>query len=673
MTNKCPSCGFEYGEFEVICPRCGAKIEPDFKPDETLQEEEIIQTQVADDEEENSEEVVMPKMVFSERDFRASDIMDRPVAQKLLEKPIFLYSIFIIIVVTAAIMILQYFVAEQTKEQAVLRFTNYASNPQQIPLLNEPKSFAQLRKELTDVENFLRDYMRFSGEPTEKKDAIFSAYLNELEKLPHISTSTFNDENMPKCTKVDSPNAVRACASALQEFFEYSSVNVFYDYDSVYLYPNISYVKNNFSSFLSDDYKEYLEVRSKYNRPTLLNGNVKITPKRLASKVAEYELLLKKIKNEYLKEKIEEALYADFRNFIFTPSIYATTTQEMAPAFKSAYQYFINKYKNSMLRPVVISYYNKQRAYTEENFKSDYPYPKFESNFETNAENAEFKDIFITLRKNMFSQQNTIKLAYVYNTSSKIWKNYLATDTLNESDILVAEPDSNNNLSIYTSTFSPLQELNILRFARLFLINDALYVYNSDKLSLSKLTYNSNMKHFSRVDLNQNEIADLFPEYKVINIDSYSNYNVLVDKDEESGKYIIISRYGQGWADYKFSAIRGEINTDILPNMMSVNSLEDVVVSFHNSQINPEETSDTYPTYRFVYHTNGQPNYDEQEGITNFDEQTANEEESSIEEHEASMMPKIENEEEQIETEEEQPQEDVLNPPEQEIEPPVEE
>ena len=328
MTNKCSNCGFEYGEFEVICPRCGAKIEPDFQPEETIQEEEIIQTQVADDDKQLDDEFTsMPKMVFNDKDFRMSDINDNPIAQKLFEKPIFIYVIFITIVITAAVLILQYFVAEQTKEQAVLRFSNYAANPQKIPLLNEPKTYSQLKKELTDVEKFLRDYMRFSGEPSDKRDSIFASYLKELEKLPHISTSTLIDDSMPKCAKVDSAKDVRMCAESLNKYFEHSSVNVFYDYDSVYLYPNIVYVKNNFSRYLSDDYKNYLETRAKYNKPTLLNGKLKMTPKRLAIKIAEYENLFKKTNNEYLKEKIEQALYNDFRIFLFVPSIYATTTQ----------------------------------------------------------------------------------------------------------------------------------------------------------------------------------------------------------------------------------------------------------------------------------------------------------------------------------------------------------
>ena len=270
----------------------------------------------------------------------------------------------------------------------------------------------------------------------------------------------------------------------------------------------------------------------------------------------------------------------------------------------------------------------------------------------------------------MFSQQTSVKISFVYNLTTQKWKQYLASDLLNERDYLISEPDSNNNVSIYTSTFSPLQELNILKYGKMYVINEGLYVYNSDKLSISKVSYNG--KIFVRNDMNQNEIAKIFPDYTVLNIDSYSNYNVLAEKDSQKGKYILISRYGQGWNEYKFSAIRGTYEAGVLPNMMSINSLNDVVVAFHHMDVNPEGTSDTYPTYRLVYHTNGQPNYDEQEGITNFDEQTANEEEHSIDEHEANMMPKIDNESSEEENIEEQ-NEEVANPPQQELEPPTEE
>ena len=40
MKNKCPKCGFEYGEFDLFCARCGSKLsqENNVEPDNNLED-----------------------------------------------------------------------------------------------------------------------------------------------------------------------------------------------------------------------------------------------------------------------------------------------------------------------------------------------------------------------------------------------------------------------------------------------------------------------------------------------------------------------------------------------------------------------------------------------------------------------------------------------------------
>ena len=38
MANKCSNCGFEYGEFDIYCARCGHKIEKETDFQTTAQE-----------------------------------------------------------------------------------------------------------------------------------------------------------------------------------------------------------------------------------------------------------------------------------------------------------------------------------------------------------------------------------------------------------------------------------------------------------------------------------------------------------------------------------------------------------------------------------------------------------------------------------------------------------
>lgn len=99
--------------------------------------------------------------------------------------------------------------------------------------------------------------------------------------------------------------------------------------------------------------------------------------------------------------------------------------------------------------------------------------------------------------------------------------------------------------------------------------------------------------------------------------------------------------------------------------MFSVDSEDDVVISYHGKNINPEGTSESVPTYKFVIHTRGHQNQAEPQDsdFSQYDEQTALEGQSQ--KHEANMMPKIDKKQGESEA--------IPAPPEQKIEPPKDE
>ena len=51
------------------------------------------------------------------------------------------------------------------------------NNPQQIPELKEPNRYSDLINNLSDVEAFLRLYLKYSPDSIEKKEQVFAAYL----------------------------------------------------------------------------------------------------------------------------------------------------------------------------------------------------------------------------------------------------------------------------------------------------------------------------------------------------------------------------------------------------------------------------------------------------------------------------------------------------------------
>ncbi len=651
MKNKCPKCGFEYGEFDLFCARCGSKLsqENNVEPDNNLEDKK------------SSSDF---KLFFKER--KKTEFFDSSKVN-FFDSVAFNLVICMIVAFIILVGVMYFAINKHTNYKNELYYKNLMMNPANIPELKEPSNYKDLTLNLKDVQNFLLIYLKYSNDSIEKKERIFVSYLDEMDKLSHITNENmFNDEN-DSCYNIKTSSRAKSCALRLNKELKDVGILAYSNYNTIYLYPNNVFIKNKYSKYLSSSLKEYINLLSKYNTPTGFGLDLYIKPKRLADKIYDFEKLFNSTQDSFVKEQTEKILYNDFRKFIFTPSIYATTTQEMKKEFKKAYNYYIKTKKDSALRPVIMSYMDKKRSYSEENFAKDYPYKFFEESFDENVENNTFSDIFAQLRKNLFSKNTEYKFSYTYRINGRIWEKYNPQVKLDSLEFIITEPDENKTVLIYNNTFSLVQELNISKYGQLFLVNKNLYVFNRDKLSISRFVYNG--RQFSLQNLSAQDVTSVFPGIEVINIDSYSNYNIYLKKDNQSATYIILSRYSQGYDQYKLSALRGSISEMILPNMFTVNTYDDVLVAFHGKNVNPEETSESAPTYKFVIRTRDRDSESKQNesDFAVYDKKTAEEEAGTMQKHTPQIMPKIpSNQNSEVEINEDV----LLAPPSQNIEPP---
>ncbi len=657
MKNKCPKCGFEYGEFDIFCSRCGFKFSDGENAQKQAQDDfEALKQNIFDDAGEIFNK--NKKKEKNKKDFTKFD------ATKPYDGVMFNFALCLVAVACLFALILFVVIKKHNSKKQFLKYKNYINNPSQIPQFKEPASTKDFVKSLNSIEEFLFLYLKYSDDNIEKKQQVFAAYLKEIEKAPHLTNENLIKDQNDKCFKISDLKTGRYCVKRLDDEFKTLGVKPFLSNDVIYFYPDYIFINKTFSKYLSGEMKDYLDLRAKYNTPANINLELEIKPKKLADKIYDFESKLADVSDLYIKECLEKTIYNDFRAFIFLPSIYATTTQEMKREFKNAYKYFISTKRKSALRPVVMSYLDKKRAYGEQNFKNDYPYKFFDDSFDENIENSSFNDVFSKLRQGFFSDVAKLDFSYIYNISGGKWIKYKKNTSLTKSQFIISEPDENNNVTIYDNSFSPVQELNISNFSKLFLLNDCLYIFNSDRLAISKIQFNG--KSFKILPLNLSDVSSIFPGVEVVNIDSYSNYNIILEKDNKKASYIILSRYSKGFEQYKLTALKGEIVPLILPNMFSVISGEDVVVSFHGNNTNPDEISESLPSYKLLIRTRGQE-YEEvpaEENFANYDEQTALEQQNI--KHQPNFMPKIINDK----TEKE---EDLLNaPPQQNIDPPGE-
>lgn len=651
MENKCPKCGFVYGEFDIYCAKCGKRLEKNIqlkKIIESKSEKDPSDVFVADDLIEDEFRFEKTKSDFSPRSKR--NFFDG-----------FILNFFLVLLIISLFLgaFLYNALEKQNAKKQLLQYRNLLNNPQQIPELKEPLGFNDLYENLSDVENFLMIYLKFSDDTNDKKERIFISYLNEMNKLSHITNENMVKDETDKCYKIKTPSLAKYCSARFNKEFKNIGIITYPEYNTIYLYPDYRYIYKKYSKYLPESMAEYMKLRARYYEPLTVGTTLFIKPKKLASKIYDFEKLYN-LSDAYIKEDLEEQIYNNFRKFIFTPSIYNTTTLEMTNDFKYAYQYFINIYKKSALRPVVMSYFEKKRSYGEDNFKNDYPFKIYETTFDENVLNNAFADIFVELRKNIFSQNSDVNFKFVYNVSNAKWQKYQKNMVVAQGEYIFSEPDENNNIAVYNNTFSYIHDLNIPKNSMFFISNDGLYVYNSDYLNIHKIIFNGKM--FILQHLNSSDVSSLFPGIKVINPDSYSNYNIYLEKDNQKASYIILSKYSRGFANYNLTPIKGKINYLFLPNMFSVSSNEDIVISFHDKSVNAESTSETLPTYRLIIHTRGEESDIDNSvnEIIHYDPKTASEE-NTDDKFIPNIMPKINSKAQE---------EDFTLPPMQQIVPP---
>lgn len=642
MQNKCRKCGYICAQNDIYCSRCGNKLSS---------ENDILNEINKFENSENKQKI---------KKHNISKINFKKFSNNNILASVFIFLLMMII----AVSILMFFILNKHNTQReVLQFKNLIANPAQIPLLREPKTYDELKNNLASVEKFLLLYLKQTNDSKEKKEQIFHSYLNEMEKLPNILSEKYDEKNIPECQKTKN---ISACSAILNKKFSNSNIMVYSNAGTIYLYPNYKKIRKLYFPYLTQDYKKYIILKAKYNTPVSIGLDLYIAPKQLANRIYDFEKLYNQTSNLDIKDDIEQILYEDVRKFIFTPSIYSTITQEMTKEFKDVYFYFINSKKDSMLRPLIMSYMDKKRSYGEENLKNDYPYKTFNNaKFEDSVNNSIFDDIFIQLRKNIFQNiEESSALSYVYSLQNGKWKKYSKDIGLAQGEYVICEPDENNNVAIYNNMFSPMQELNILKYSKLYLINNNLYVFNKDKLSLSKVTFNG--KTFGLYNLAFNDISSVFPGIEIINMDAFQSYNVLIEKDNAKAAFIIMSRYSQGWNNYNIQAQKGSVNYLTLPNMFSVDSTQSAVVLFKTDEKQSEEMQESAPFYKFTIVTRGERNQEKQaEDYAQYDKKTETEQDEN-DLHKPNIMPKLLNKDDEKDVE----GENLLAPPKQKIEPP---
>ena len=623
MTNKCSNCGFEYGEYDVYCSRCGQKIQD--SADITVTAQKVYENYINNDDFQTRNDKM--NLEFFERiNNYKGNIFDAFAVMFLISIAL---TVFLILLAN-----------KQTNVKQYLEFKNLISRPTQIPILKNTESIEEMSQNLKSNERFLKLYLTYSKDDNEKKESIFYNYLAELNKISNITNETLASNIMPECENIKSNTILKKCFTYFKSEFKNTSAKPYIYNNVIFLTQDKKFVNDNYSKYLSQDMKSLLKLQSKYNKPTSYNGIILQKPSYIMDKITNFEHLFNIQTNAKIKDIIEQNLYKDVKTIVFSRAMYDTTTQEMQQTYKSTFDKFILRNKHSALNSLFMNYMDKQKNYTEDNFSKDYPYKIYDDSFDENVLNSTFKDIFAQLRKNLALNSESVNFAYVYNFIDGKWFRYKTGIELNSNNYIISYPDENNNVTFYNFAYSPIQEMNIQDNTTLFISSGQIYTYNYDKLSFSKITYNG--KLFNTKNLNYTDITTMFPGINIINLDSTNGYQIFVEKVNKNANFIILSRYAQGLKDYELTAISGDIKKMTLSNMFSVNSNDEIILSFAKKNQKQEETED-FHNYTIHITTIGQQKNQSQsrpvELTTEDNNKVSNEDE--IEPHTPTIKPKI--------------------------------
>ena len=139
MANKCPKCGFEYGEFDIFCARCGAKIASDDIAIKNIIKEEM------DKKQEEDSKAVLNSVKKDDSVFLKNNTLNTFKRNRIVDLPIFRFAVFILVLISLFAFVLDFVLNKHYQQKRVLQYNNLLLNPQQIPLLKEPDGFRELK------------------------------------------------------------------------------------------------------------------------------------------------------------------------------------------------------------------------------------------------------------------------------------------------------------------------------------------------------------------------------------------------------------------------------------------------------------------------------------------------------------------------------------------------
>ena len=473
-----------------------------------------------------------------------------------------------------------------------IKYQQYIEDPSTIPELTQPESMSGLLSNLRDVQNFLELYLKYSDDDMDTKLEVFDKYRKELLKLQNFDNTNLLDGNeryqVPRERK-----EFRKIQKEYSKILSKTGLMLVADesYSKYHLAEDARYTYKRYGKYLPQNINDYLKLRAKYYEPCIFKDELAVKPWKLAQRIGDYEQFLNSNKEFRYLDEVKDLLFSYTFMYSFT-SDRTNMIYIRKKTFAKSDKKFIKKYPASDLKELFSHLASSANGISESQFDTMYKY-EYQKNLDAiKPEKSDLCDIFAMVRKNIMQLKSDDNFQYMYISSTSTWVPYDVSKPLKKGDIILAQ--SENGYDVYDYKYKKTnQTIQLEENAKFFIKDNQLFAYSQKHLQIQVLE--SSYGSFSFRALSPKAIKKIFPDVLLINIDTFGENSVQIDKPSGEKTYMLISTSGGDYEGYRLS---GNMTVGELSNIFTV--------SDDSAQVNWTTDSDgeSYHIYFINQHSN---------------------------------------------------------------------
>ena len=553
----CPNCGKEINDNSNYCLYCGHKFTED------AEDSIYSHSYYKDGYKKNN-------ISYKKPEFSFGDIFLKGVFTML--------GLFLCLI---AFLFLKNIVAGDMLSFDKMKYEQYVENPSLIPELTQPETLSGFLDNLKNVQTFLELYLKLSDDDMDTKLETFDKYRKELLKMQNFDNSNLLDGNV----RYQIPRTAKEFKAIQKQYAKtLSKVGLMIaadeSYSKYHLVEDARFTYKKYGKYLPTDIREYLKLRADNYKACMYKDELIVKPYELAKRIGDFEKFMNANKEFRYSEEVRDYVFS--YTFIYSFTSDRTNTVFLnKKAFVKSDKKFMKEYPNSQLKELFSHLASSANGISEKQFDDMYPY-EYQKNLDAiKPEKSDLADIFATVRKNIMKLKSDANFQYTYYSATNTWAVYDPSKPLKKGDIILAQAD--NGYEVYDNKYKKTnQTLQLEENAKFFIKNDQLYAYSPKHLQIQSLE--SSYGSFSFRTISVKAIKQIFPDVLIINIDTFGEYSVQIDKPAGTKTYMLISTSGGNYEGYHLS---GNIEIGELSNIFTISD-DKVQVNFSSETGNED-------------------------------------------------------------------------------------